>query len=80
MGEIRIRIPDDMERAFDTAFPGANKEEAILRILRQEIARRKQEIHCSDAEKLIDDIVAFGSAAPVVTDDEIRRLREEVRG
>lgn len=79
MGEIRIDIPRDLERAFEAAFAGEDKAAAVLRVIREEIARRERLSTPTSTETLLDEILAFGSTAPSITDDEIRRIREELR-
>ena len=77
MGEIKIRIPKDMEADFQKAFPDDDKAAAILRLVEAEIARRQ------DTERNFEDIVEEAlrvrQQPPCVTDEEIRKIREELR-
>jgi len=77
MGEIKIRIPKDMEADFEKAFPDDDKAAAILRLVEAEIARRQ------DTERNFEDIVEEAlrvrQQPPYFTDEEIRKIREELR-
>ena len=77
MGEIKIRIPKNMEAAFQKAFPDDDKAAAVLRLVEAEIARRQ------DTERNFEDIVEEAlrvrQQPPYFTDEEIRKIREELR-
>ena len=77
MGEIRIRIPKDMEADFEKAFPDDDKAAAVLHLIEAEIARRH------DAERKFEDIVEevlrVRQEPPYFTDEDIRKAREELR-
>jgi hypothetical protein len=81
MGEIKIDIPQDMETAFEEAFPGEDKAAAILHLVETEIARRR----AADAmaERSFDDLVEvvlrMRDEPPYFTDADIRTAREELR-
>jgi hypothetical protein len=59
MGEIKIDIPRDLEAAFEEAFPGEDKAQAILGLIHAELARR----HHGDAvpERSFEDMVLWTS-------------------
>ena len=77
MGEIKIRIPKDMEADFEKAFPDDDKAAAVLHLIEAEIARRQ------DAERKFEDIVEevlrVREEPPYFTDEDIRKAREELR-
>ena len=53
MGEIRINIPKELEKAFDSAFPEDDKAAAVLRLIRQEI-ERKQDTEGAPEKSLVE--------------------------
>jgi len=77
MGEIKIRIPKDMEADFEKAFPDDDKAAAVLHLIEAEIARRQ------DGERKFEDIVAevlrVRQEPPYFSDEDIRKARDELR-
>ena len=86
MGEIRIGIPKDMERAFEAAFPGEDKAAVVLRLIQAEIARRQKSgpgggVTTEEPfDGLVAEVLRLRDEPPYFTDEEIRRAREELRG
>jgi hypothetical protein len=82
MGEPKINIPKDMEKAFVEVFPGEDKAAAILRLIQSAIARRQSSEAATDEwsfEELVEEAMRLREEPPFVTDEEIRRAREELR-
>jgi hypothetical protein len=82
MGEIKINIPKDMEKAFEEVFPGQDKATAILRLIQSEITRRQNSEAAADDrsfEELVGEVMRLREEPPFVTDEDIRRAREELR-
>ncbi len=76
MGEIKINIPKGMETSFEEAFPGEDKAAAILRLIEIEIAKRAAERSFDD---LVAEVMRLRDEPPYFADEDIRRVREELR-
>lgn len=76
MATMNFSIPDDIKDAFNQTFANENKSAVVARLLKEAVekARRKQQ---SDAA--IDRILSRLQQRTPVTDEEIRRTREEGR-
>ncbi len=81
MGEIKINIPKDMETAFEEAFPGEDKAAANLRLIQTEITKRQNADAIAERsfDDLVEEVLRLREEPPYVTDEEIRRVREELR-
>jgi hypothetical protein len=81
MGEIRVDIPRDLETAFDEAFAGQDKAAAILALIRTEIAKRQNADASAERsfDDLIEEVLRLREQPPYMTDEEIRKVREELR-
>jgi acetylornithine deacetylase/succinyl-diaminopimelate desuccinylase-like protein len=77
MGEIKIKIPEDMEAAFEKAFPDDDKAAAVLHLIEAEIARR----HDTERkfEDIVEEVLRVRQEPPYFTDEDIRKAREELR-
>lgn len=76
MGTMTFSVPDDVKQAFDAAFEGQNKSAVITELMREAIARMAAQ---SRRRQAYERIVANRVNAPVVSDTDIQRLREEGR-
>jgi hypothetical protein len=81
MGEISVNIPKDMEAAFEEAFPGRDKAAAVLDVIRAEIAKRQDADAAGETrfDELVDEVLRVREEPPFITDEEIRKIREELR-
>jgi hypothetical protein len=79
MGEIKVNIPKEMEAAFDKVFAGEDKAVAVLALIRTEIAKRQKLDAETSFDELVDEVLRLREEPPYATDDEIRRIREELR-
>ena len=79
MGQIKIRIPEDMDAELEKAFPGEDKAAAILHIIEAEMARRRGPGMEPKFEDLVEEVIRLRKEPPYVTDEDIRRAREELR-
>jgi hypothetical protein len=81
MGEIKISIPRDLESAFEEAFPGEDKAAAVLQLVESEIARRRSTDAVVEREfqELVDEVLRLRQEPPYFTDEDIRKVREELR-
>lgn len=81
MGEVKVNIPKDMEAAFEETFPGRDKAEAVLDLIRAEIARR-QDIDASgegNFDSIVEEVLRVRKEPPYFTDEDIQRARKELR-
>jgi len=80
---MTIRIPDDVKEALDKAFAGEDKDAIIAQIIRDGLAARATKIEHKAAPEPAPDLVQrfreFRKGMPSISQDEIRRLREEGR-
>ena len=81
MGEIKVNIPKDMEAAFEEAFPGKDKAAAVLHLIRAEITKRQttEAVAERNFEDIVDEILRLRREPPYFTDEDIRKVREELR-
>jgi hypothetical protein len=76
MATMNFSIPDDVKEAFNKAFEGENKSAVVASLMRKAVEERERRKRSSDFVERMRRIRASGGP---VTDDEIRRAREELR-
>jgi hypothetical protein len=80
---MTIRIPDDVKEAFDKAFEGEDKDAIIAQFICDGLAARAAKIEHDAALQPLPDLVQrfreFRKSMPAISQDEIRRIREELR-
>jgi hypothetical protein len=76
MATMNFSIPDDVKEAFNKAFEGENKSAVVASLMRKAVEERERRKRSSDFVERMRRIRASGRP---VTDDEIRRAREELR-
>ena len=83
MGEIRINIPKDMEARLEAVFPGEDKSAVLLRLAQvafgQVSAATKGEAPSQSNKSFVELANEIRSRSRVVTEEEIRAAREELR-
>jgi hypothetical protein len=83
MTVMTIRIPDDVKEALDKAFEGEDKDAIIAQFIRDGLAMRaaktEPERPIDPAPDLVQRFREFRKGMPSISQDEIRRLREEGR-
>lgn len=79
MGKIEISIPQDMESAFEEAFPGDDKAEAVWRIIRQEIERKRAAAGLTTTKSLVELAKELRASGPLFSAEDVQRAREEGR-
>ena len=79
MGKIEISIPQDMESAFEEAFPGDDKAEAVWRIIRQEIERKRAAAGLTATKSLVELAKELRASGPLFSAEDVQRAREEGR-
>jgi hypothetical protein len=76
MATMNFSIPDDVKEAFNKEFDGENKSAVVADLMRKAVEDRERRKRSSDFVERMRRIRASGRP---VTDDEIRRAREELR-
>jgi hypothetical protein len=78
---MTIRIPDDVKEAFDKAFDGEDKDAVIADLIRHALREKAEAQVAKDAPKrnLVAEFRKLRESMPAISQDEIRRLREEGR-
>ena len=76
MATVNFSVPEDVKNAFNKTFKNRNKS-AIIADLMREAVQREREGH--ESRLAIRRILDRRRTAPVVSDDEIRRLRSQGR-
>jgi hypothetical protein len=76
MGTMNFSIPDELKEAFNKAFDGENKSAVVARLMRQAIEEKERK---NRSEGLVERLRRIRANSRPMTDDEIRRAREELR-
>lgn len=76
MATMTFSIPDDVQKAFDKAFEGSNKDAVVASLLNRAIEERARRDRPAG---LVERLRQIRARSRPVTDDEIRRAREELR-
>ena len=76
MGTMNFSIPDDVKEAFNKAFEGENKSAVITRLMRRAIEENERNRR---SQGLVERLRQIRANSRPMTDDEIRRAREELR-
>ena len=76
MATMNFSIPDDVKEAFNEAFEGENKSAVITRLMRRAIEEKERN---QRAQGLVERLRQIRANSRPMTDEEIRRAREELR-
>jgi metal-responsive CopG/Arc/MetJ family transcriptional regulator len=76
MATMNFSIPDDVKEAFNRAFEGENKSAVITRLMRRAIEEKER---TQRAQGLVERLRQIRANSRPMTDEEIRRAREELR-
>ena len=76
MGTMNFSIPDDLKTAFNELFKNENKSAVISNLIRAEVERRRL---MGQRHNALESIEARRQAMPGISQEEIRRLRDESR-
>jgi hypothetical protein len=76
MATMNFSIPDDVKEAFNAAFEGENKSAVITRLMRRAIEEKERN---QRAQGLVERLRQIRANSRPMTDEEIRRAREELR-
>jgi len=76
MATMNFSIPDDVKDAFNKAFEGENKSAIVSGLMRRAIEEKERKRR---AAGLVERLREIRADSRPMTDDEIRRAREELR-
>lgn len=84
---MTIRIPDEVKEALDKAFEGQDKDAVIAQFIRDGLAARglsemavgRDEDIAERRRKAVDAIFELRKKFPALSNEEIRKAREEGR-
>jgi hypothetical protein len=76
MATMNFSIPDDVKEAFNKAFEGENKSAVITRLMVRAI---EEEERTRRSRSFVERLRQIRARGRPVTEDEIRRAREELR-
>jgi hypothetical protein len=76
MATMNFSVPDDVKEAFNEAFEGENKSAVITRLMRRAIEEKER---TQRAQGLVERLRQIRANSRPMTDEEIRRAREELR-
>ena len=76
MATMNFSIPDDVKEAFNKAFEGENKSAVVARLMRSAVEEKERARRSRSFVERLREIRARGRP---VTEDQIRRAREELR-
>jgi hypothetical protein len=76
MGTMNFSIPDDVKDKFNKVFEGQNKSAVVTRLLVRAI---EEEERTRRSAGFVERLREIRARSRPVTDDDIRRAREELR-
>jgi hypothetical protein len=76
MATMNFSIPDDVKEAFNQAFEGENKSAIVASLLRRAIEERERDRRSRD---FVERMRQIRARSRPITDEEVRRAREELR-
>lgn len=78
MATVNYSVPDDVKEAFNKEFEGQNKSAIIADLMRKAVEDARVR---DKRSKAIREILSFRerNKLPSVTDEEIRKIRDEGR-
>jgi hypothetical protein len=76
MATMNFSIPDDVKEAFNKAFEGDNKSAVVARLMRRAVEEKERK---NRSLGLVERLRRIRANSRPMTDDEIRRAREELR-
>ena len=76
MATVNFSVPEDVKADFNKTFTHQNKSAIIAELMREAVERARRRQRSQDA---ISNILARREDAPVLTELEFRRAREQGR-
>ena len=76
MSTMNFSVPERVKEEFNKYYAGENKSAVLTRLIEEAInAKKKQE----QRAKAMDAILEFRKATKPISDEEIYRIRQEIR-
>lgn len=80
MTTIEFDVPDHIQQAFEHYFSAEDRDVVFTHLLEEAIAKRKREEESSTRRaKALEEILEFRKRTPMVSNEEIRQLRQDMR-
>ena len=76
MATVNFSVPEDVKAAFNETFNHQNKSAVITELMREAVERARNRQRSQNA---ISNILSRRDEAPVLTESEFRRAREDGR-
>lgn len=76
MATVNFSVPEDVKNAFNETFKNRNKSAIIAELMREAVERERDDY---ESRRAIRRIPRDRRTAPVMSDEEIRLLRNEGR-
>lgn len=76
MATMNFSIPDDVKEAFNNAFEGENKSAVVADLMRKAVEARER---CRRSGDFVERMRRIRASGRPVTDEEIKRARQELR-
>ena len=76
MATVNFSVPDEVKNEFNQLFKGENKSAILTELMRQAIEERKR---MARRQAAYERILKLREIAPVVSDQTIQNLRDELR-
>lgn len=76
MSRMNFSIPNEVKRRFNETFAHRNKSEVIAELMEQAMEQEQRKVRRSRA---VDNLLARRARRPVVAEEEVRWVREELR-
>lgn len=76
MATMNFSIPDDVKEAFNKTFEGENKSAVVADLMRKAVEDRARRHRSAD---LVERMRRIRESGRPVTDEEIKRARQELR-
>ena len=73
---MNFSIPDEVKEAFNKAFEGENKSAIVSSLMRRAVEERERSRRSAD---FVERLRRIRARSRPVSDDEIRRARQELR-
>jgi len=76
MATVNFSVPDEIKEAFNKAFEGENKSAIIARLMREAVEEKERQ---EQRKAIIEEIIKLREQGPVVSEEAIRKARQEGR-
>ena len=76
MSTMNFSVPERVKEEFNTYFAGENKSAVLTRLMESAIEEKKKQ---AQRAKAMDAILEFRKTSKPISDEEIYRIRQEIR-